>query len=155
MNTKLETALYAAGIRTFRNCSCNPTLDAQNNLSGLTHYADRETLRAFKARILECVKIDAICDRYGSWLLLGIVESVGSKPADIPGGKFRARIFDVTGREIGEIEDWFKTSKAARKALFRRADEIDARAHTETRLRELAQADMDRATKVLAALQGS
>jgi hypothetical protein len=135
---QIKAALSQLGIRPFRNCSGDPKWDAQQNLSWKTHYADEETLRYFKARISSCYKIDQIGPDYGSWSILGIVESIGSKPASIPGGKYRFRLFDVFGREISESEDWFSSAESARKALFRRADEIDGASHTASRIKEEA-----------------
>ena len=135
---RIQSALSALGIRPFRNCSCDPKFDAQQNLSGKTHYVEDGTLRYFQARISSSYKIDQLGESYGQWTLFAIVESVGSKPITIPGGKYRFRIFDVFGREVSNSEDWFSSAESARKALFKRADEIDGITHTAERIKEEA-----------------
>lgn len=108
----------------FKDVSSYPKVQAQQNLSGRTHYVDSDTLRYHKSRILKCSIV------HGG-LLLAIVESVAM---DIRGTKrgFRPVVFDIFGNTIDRpsLDDCYSTRKAAEKAMWRQVDSIDAQAHT-------------------------
>ena len=108
----------------YREESGNAKWNAQRNLSGHTHYTDDDTLRYFKARILSSRVVD-------NGLLFALVESVALDPENRRRG-YRYAIFDVFGTvlERPKMEDAYKSSKAATKAMWAALNEIDAKAHT-------------------------
>ena len=108
MNNKIETSLTILGIRPFRVESCYALDNAQRNLSGRSHYADKETLRYFKARIL-----DAYTAKEN--LVFWLIESNNSKHFE-PKKNKRFICFDIFGTVLNERDDWFSTSKAADNA---------------------------------------
>jgi hypothetical protein len=144
MKTKIESALNILGIRPYRQQSCCSLDDAQRNLQGRTHYVDNDTLKGFRARVL-----NAHLSRDG--LVYWIIESVGNKPFD---GKANKRFiaFDVFGDVISDREQWHATSKAADKERKAFLDSFDAEAHTEGRLLERAKRDAENAQAVFNAI---
>jgi hypothetical protein len=83
-------------IKLFRTKSSNPKIDVQNNLEGLTNYVDPDTMKFFKARIIDC-KITS-CGQY-----LILVESLplGSFDAE---RKKRAVVFNILGHVLHKTE---------------------------------------------------
>lgn len=146
MNKKIETSLSILGIRPFRVESCYALNNAQKNLAGRTHYADKETLRYFKARILA-----ARAEKEN--LVFWIIESNNSKPFE-PKKNKRFICFDIFGTVLNEREEWLSTSKAADNARKAFLESFDAVAHTEKRLHEIAVRDAENAQAVLNALAG-
>ena len=102
-------------LRLYRRESSDPTRDAQHNLDGRTHYADDDTLRWYKRRILA-----ARADAEGLLFLV-----LTSDAADFENRRrvFRVVAFDLFGTIIfrDSLEDAATTSKGARKhfAAFR------------------------------------
>jgi len=148
---RLQSALSAAGIRKFETRSCYPENDAPQNLQGRTHYADPETLRYFKARILDARKA-------ADGLLYWIVESVQSRP-DNGGATRRAVVFDVFGTVINDRADatggkWYKTTDKAQNAARAFVESFDAVTHTADTLKARARRDIDQAKRTFAALAG-
>ena len=141
--TKIKAALSAIYINPFRDESCYDDYNAQRNLSGRTHYADPDTLKCFRATITEChITHDG--------LILSIVESVRSKPASIPGGHFRAVIFDVFGDEVTDCRDtWHSSTAAASKALQAELAKFDVVAHYKAKIREKLTGEIARARAAL------
>lgn len=144
MNKKIETSLSILGIRPFRVESCYADSNAQKNLAGRTHYADKETLKCFKARIL-----DAYTAKEN--LVFWIIESNNTKPFE-PKKNKRFVCFDVFGTVLNDRDEWFSTSKAADKACKAFLESFDAVAHTEKRLHEIAVRDAENAQAVFNAL---
>ena len=146
MKTKIESALNILGIRPYRQESCYSLNDAQRNLQGRTHYVDSDTLKGFRARVL-----NAHLSHDG--LIYWIIESVGNKPFD---GKANKRFiaFDVFGDVISNREQWHTTSKAAEKEKNAFLESFDAEKHTEGRLLERAKRDAENAQAVFNALAG-
>jgi hypothetical protein len=138
-------ALNTNGTRLFRCESCDPESDAQRNLSGRTHYADANTLKYFKTRILNA-------GRAGNDLVFWLVESVNSRP-DHGGYNKRAVAFDVFGAVITERDQWHRTTDQAEKALAAFLSMFDAAAHTRDELQARARRDIDTARRTLAALR--
>lgn len=103
----------------------NPTTAAQSQLSGRTHYADADTLRYFRARILRTVIA-------ADGLLLALVESRGADLTISGRRRFAYAIFDVSGRVVsGRGGDQnFGTRRAAETAMWRALDSLDATAIT-------------------------
>lgn len=144
-NDTLSTLLRSIGIRPYRSESYNPKYDAQTNLVGRTHYVDDDTLRGFRARITDTGQAH---DGLSFWL----VEAVGSKPSDIPGGHFRFVAFDVFGTTITERDMWHRSTQAAVKAGQAWLAQWDAIGHTSARLTERAAALHKEADAIAAAL---
>lgn len=86
------STLKTLNLRLYRNDWSNAKRNAQQNLSGLSHYADDATLRFHHARILEC---HAISD--GAFLK--VIESVALDPDNTARG-FRVVLFDVFGDAV-------------------------------------------------------
>ena len=150
---RLTSAMNAAGVRPFRCESSYPENDAPRNLQGRTHYADADTLKAFKAKIL-----NGGCTKDG--LLYWLVESVQSRP-DHGGYTRRAVVFDVFGTEVNERPsfaatqgEWFKDTRKAEDSAFAFLKSFDAVTHTAKTLKENAKRDILAAKRTLAALAG-
>jgi len=110
--------------RLYREESSRPKCNAQQNLAGRSHYVDDDTLRFHKSRVLECKIVD-------NGLLLAIITSDAMDYQNTKRG-FRYVIFNVFGKCIArpDIDDSFRTRKAAEKAMWAKLGEIDARAVT-------------------------
>lgn len=108
----------------YRNESSNPKWNAQRNLSGRTHYVDDDTLRFHKSRVLSARHTDG-------GLLFAIVTSDAKDYQGRTRG-FRYVIFDLFGTILDrpELDDAFKTSERATKAMWAALDRIDAKTHT-------------------------
>lgn len=108
----------------FRCESAEPKWNAQRNLSGRTHYVDDDTLRFHKSRILATRISD-------NGLLFALVESYA---VDMHNTRrlYRPVVFDIFGTVLSkcELEDGYKSTKAATKALWEILNGIDAKAHT-------------------------
>lgn len=142
----IKTALRHAGSYPFRQESCYPDNDAERNLHGRTHFADPQTRRYFKSRILAAsVSHDG--------LVYWLIESNRSKPFE-PEKNKRFVAFDVFGTQIFERDSWHKTSKAAHKEGKEWLASFDAIAHTETELRAKATRDAENAQAIFNTLAG-
>ena len=103
----------------------DPRVNAQDNLSGRTHYADDATLRYHKARILE-----AFVSHSG--LAFALIETVALDPDNRSRG-YRPVVFDVFGTVVNDrakFEDCHKGKPAAVKDLCEFLAGFDAKAHT-------------------------
>lgn len=142
---RIEAALSFAGIHKFQSRSSYPESDAPQNLMGRTHYADPDTLKYFKARILNARPA-------ADGLLYWIVESLE--------GKRRAVVFDVFGTVVNERpsldapEQWHRTTDQATAAALAFVATFDAAKHTSDTLKARARRDMANAKQTLAALAG-
>ena len=98
--------------------------NAQRNLAGRTHYVDSDTLRFHKSKIVRAAYHDG-------GLLFSIIESCGLNYQNTKRG-FRYVIFDVFGNVVArpQLEDSFKTSEQASKAMYAVLNGIDAVSHT-------------------------
>lgn len=119
----LADLLRDAGARLYRHESTDATRNAQDNLRGRTFYADPETLRWHKARILN--SRDIWC---GAGLM--IVESVSLDWDNTKRG-YRFAVFDVFGNvvERADLENTWKTADGARKAFWKWLAESDPFTH--------------------------
>lgn len=108
----------------YRLESSDAKRNAQRNLSGRTHYVDDDTLRFHKSRIISTHITD-------NGLLFSLVEPVAMDIRNTQRG-FRYVIFDVFGKVVSrvDIEHCWKSSKAARKAMWAELDSMDAKAVT-------------------------
>ncbi|CCD94664.1 hypothetical protein BRAO375_3660058 [Bradyrhizobium sp. ORS 375] len=111
-------------IKLFETASHNPTVNAQRNLQGRTHYVDPETLRFHKSRIISARVVD-------NGLLFAIVTSDSLNFENSKRG-FRFVIFDIFGTVLSrtEIDGAFRRSEQASKAMWDVLNAIDAKAHT-------------------------
>jgi hypothetical protein len=98
--------------------------EAQDQLAGKTHYVDDSTLRFHKARVLSC-------DIAQEGTLFWLIESVAMNMHNTRRG-FRYVVFDVFGNVVERcaIEDCFKSSKVANKALKAALAVLDGKALT-------------------------
>jgi hypothetical protein len=105
-------------VRLYRSESSDPKRNAQQNLTGRTHYVDDDTLKFFSARVLS-FRIHA------GGLLCSLVESV--KGPDGP-RIFRGVIFGIDGNTIyrPSFDESFRNREQAEKAMYKALDEIDA-----------------------------
>lgn len=99
-------------MRFFRNESDNPRWNAQRNLSGLTHYADDETLKFFHARILSARPIMG-------GAVFAVIEAVA---ADMNNAKRETRyaLFAIDGHVIDrpKIGAGWRTRRQAEMAMW-------------------------------------
>lgn len=142
---KIEKSLYALGVSLYRVKSSYVKYNAQQNLQGRTHYVDDDTCRFFKSKILRATHST-------NGLLFGLVESVGSKPSDMPGGNRRAVVFDVFGDVVNDRAIWHRTTDQAVKAMYAFLDGFDAESHTRTELVKRAVRDIKTQSEILGVL---
>ncbi len=104
--------------------SCYAKPNAQANLDGRTHYAEEDTLRFHKSRILGSVAVD-------SGLLFAMVESVALDWDNTRRG-FRYVVFDVFGHVISrvDLEHCWHTKAQATEAMWEFLNTCDAPALT-------------------------
>ena len=118
-------------LHPYRCESADPTCNAERNLSGRTHYADPETRRYFKSRILDS---GTAC----GGLLFYLIESMPMRHRDDKRG-FRYRVFDicgnvVAGKGISDPDGFQSTRKACANALREALRDIDGIAVTRAAL---------------------
>lgn len=105
----------------YRSESSDPTRNAERNLEGRTYYANADTRRYFKARILSS-------GEHASGALFWLIESLPMTHREDRRG-FRYRVFDLCGNVIAgnrETADQFHSTRArALKALRAALKEID------------------------------
>lgn len=108
----------------FTRESSNPTVNAQRNLCGRTHFVDPDTLRFHKSRVISARETD-------NGLLFALVTSDAIDYENTRRG-FRYSIFDLFGKVIErtELENAFRTSAQATKAMWNAVNQIDAKAVT-------------------------
>jgi hypothetical protein len=107
-------------LQPYRCESSDPTYNAERNLEGRTYYANPDTRRYFKARILSS-------GEYDSGALFWLVESLPMTHRNDKRG-FRYRVFDLCGNVIGKggtADRFHATSSAALKALRAALKDID------------------------------
>ena len=105
-------------IQKFKHESCYPKNNAQMNLKNRNHYADDDTLKYFKSRILSSY-------HYADGLLFGLVESF----ADYEGKrKYRGVVFNIVGHCVYQLdsEDAVSNSDKAQKLMMEFIDSFDA-----------------------------
>lgn len=127
---------YAIGRRLFDSAGYDTTAAAQRNLSGITHYADPDTLKFFHSRILRC---RAECEG----LVLILVESVATDHRNTGRG-FRFVAFDLFGTVINDrpnatSETLAKSSDKARAAAEEWLTGFDVAAHYRAAMTERAE----------------
>ena len=108
-------------MQLYQNHSSYPKIDAQRNLCGRTHYVDDETLRWHKSRIIATRVTD-------KGLLYAIITSDALDMHNTKRG-FRYVIFDLFGTVLArpELEQAFRTSQQASKAMWAELNKINAK----------------------------
>ncbi len=111
-------------MQLFSTKASYPKPNAQANLAGRSHYVEDDTLRWHKSRILSARAVDG-------GLLFAIVESVALDMNNTKRG-CRYVVFDLFGKVVSRVplEDCWRTSAAATKAMWRFLSECDAKAIT-------------------------
>jgi len=115
----LRNALVCAGLIPYDNHGSNPTIKAQNALSGRTHYVDAGALRFHYARITSARPISM-----GAFYL--IVESCAANYENTR-RVFRAVCFDVFGKVVyrPDLDASFKSTEEASKAFYKYWDNFN------------------------------
>lgn len=115
----LVNALQRAGLSTYDDRGSDPTLRAQDALSGRTHYCEPATLRWHKARITSARRISM-----GAFFML-----VESCAADYENTRrvFRAVCFDIFGTVVyrPDLDESSSSTAAAGKAFYKFWNEFD------------------------------
>lgn len=123
-NTKtLVSIINALRVSLFTHKSCEPKYDAQQNLSGRTHYVEDDTLRWHHARVNS-----SKCHADG--LLFSITESVALDMHNRTRGT-RCVVFDVFGTTVyhPDLENTFRTSEKAQRERDAFLASFDIAAH--------------------------
>jgi hypothetical protein len=119
----LVNALQRAGLNTYDDRGSDPTLRAQDALSGRTHYVEPATLRWHKARITSARRISM-----GAFFML-----VESCAADYENTRrvFRAVCFDIFGTVVyrPDLDESSKSTQAASEAFYKFWNEFDQAAY--------------------------
>ena len=112
----------------YRSESYDPRYNAERNLSGRTHYVDRDTLKFFHARVVAARVI-------GEGLLFCITETVALDPQNRKRG-YRCVVFDIFGTivERPDLENTFKSRDAAEKPMWAFINNFNAKKHTKAAL---------------------
>ena len=119
-------------VRLYRQESYRPKFNAQINLEGRNYFAADSTLKCFGSRISSAHET---C----SGLLFYIIESSFLDYNKTKRG-FRYAIFDIFGEAVARlpIDDAFKTSEQARKAMWKELNAFDVSAHYKKALKSIA-----------------
>jgi len=128
----IKKALHAANVCTFQERYFSQAKhEAQEALSGLTHYVDDSTLKYFHSRITAASPIM-------EGLFFEIMESSSRDMHNTARG-FRVVVFDVFGETVYRptLDGMKATSAAARKA-YKATFTIDAAAHYAEKLKSKA-----------------
>lgn len=135
--------LRQAGAKLFENRYYSTgKANAQDNLRGVSHYVDDNTLRYFKSRICDATEIM-------DGLFFKIVESVALDMHNTERG-YRVVVFDVFGSvvERASLDDCHKTRKKAERNFH---FVLDVQAYYAKRLRELGETEANAAKRKIAA----
>jgi hypothetical protein len=124
-------------LHPYRCESAYPEIDAQRNLDGRTHYVDPETLRYFRSKILHA-------EHVARGMLYVVVESRGIDAKDGRRG-MRVVVFNLAGNVVhhSRAAHWFRSTRAARRAIPGILEEIDARGVNLASLEELERWSVD------------
>lgn len=122
-NNTLRDTLKAAGLDLFVDRRSHAKDRAQDCLAGRTHYADPDTLRHFKSRILSA-------QTTSSDTLFYVIESASLDPGHMARG-FRGVVFDIFGTAVYRpaLEECSKTADGARKAMWAWLNTFSESAH--------------------------
>ena len=120
--------ITAANVAPYTNKSSDAKRNAQENLNGRTHYAEDDTLKFFKARI-----VSSAAEQNG--LFFKMVESVALDYDNTRRG-FRVIVFDLFGQVIyrPNFEECTST-KAAAVILWMKSEKNDPATHYRAELK--------------------
>ena len=120
---ELARLLRAVNFELFQDRSGYPKPNAQENLSGRTHYVDDSTLRYFSSRIVSAHETCSGC-------LFYIVEGEALDFNKTRRG-FRGVVFDIWGSTVyrPSLDDCYKSSDKARAAMYEWLNSFDVAAH--------------------------
>ena len=125
----LVNALRCAGLNTYDDRGSDPTLRAQDALSGRTHYCEPATLRWHKARITSARRISM-----GAFFML-----VESCAADYENTRrvFRAVCFDIFGTVVyrPDLDESSTSTATATTAFYKFWNEFDQAAYYQEELK--------------------
>jgi hypothetical protein len=125
----LVNALQRAGLNTYDDRGSDPTLRAQDALSGRTHYCEPATLRWHKARITSARRISM-----GAFFML-----IESCAADYENTRrvFRAVCFDIFGTVVyrPDLDESSTSTQAAAVAFAKFWNEFDEAAYYQEELK--------------------
>ena len=135
--------LYQAGAKLFNNRYYkHDKHNAQDNLRGISHYVDDNTLRYFKSRICDATEIV-------DGLFFKIVESVALDMHNTERG-YRVVVFDVFGAIVERVS-LDKTYKNRKQAERNFHFLLNVQEYYAKRLRELGEAEANAAKRKIAA----
>lgn len=115
-------------MRLYRSESSDPYHSAERNLSGRTHYVDRDTMKYFHSRVTASRVL-------ADGLLFCITERVALDPHNKTRG-VRCVVFDILGTTVyrPDLESTFSNSHKAEKHMFAFIDTFNAKKHTKAAL---------------------
>lgn len=107
-------------LRKYQYMYMKPKADAQHNLRGRSFYVDDDTLKYHKARVLNCAPA---CDGLAYWIIESYAADYENRSR-----AFRPVVFNILGDIVYRVnlDQGFKTEKAARKALDAFLESFDA-----------------------------
>ena len=119
----LTDTLRAAGFELFALRASYPKPNAQRNLADRTHYADDDTLRFHKSRIISARELQ-------EGALFALIESYAMDYENTRRA-FRYVVFGLDGTVIShvDLDGGWRTSDQARKAMWAWLEGFDTRAH--------------------------
>jgi len=132
-NNQIAAIIQDMGMaRLYKPESYRPKFNAQINLEGRNYFATDSTLKCFGSRITSAHET-------ASGLLFYIIESSFLDYNKTKRG-FRYAIFDIFGEAVARlpIDDAFKTSEQARKAMWKELNAFDVSAHYKKALKSIA-----------------
>jgi hypothetical protein len=132
MNNQLaQTICNAFDNRQFHSACLNTAkANAQEMLSGRTHYVDDSTLRYFNCRITSAQPVD-----FG--MFFRITESIGRDGFNGKRG-FRCVLFDINGQVVyrPSLEELDATSTKAEKTFYAWFESFNSEMHYQEKIRE-------------------
>jgi hypothetical protein len=130
---QIASTIQKSGIASlYGNKSSYPKSNAQQNLSGRTHWASDDNLRFFGCRISSAHETE-------SGLLFYVIESSFLDFQKTKRG-FRYAIFDIFGECVArlDMDHAFKTSEQAKKAMWKELETFNTAEHYKKALESIA-----------------
>ena len=147
-NNQIAAIIQDMGMaRLYKQESCYPKPNAQINLEGRTYFATDSTLKCFGSRISSAHET---CNG----LLFYIIESSFLDYNKTKRG-FRYAIFDIFGEAVARLpmDDAFRTSEQARKAMWKELNAFDVAEHYKKALSSISKRKAVEAEDAAQALQ--
>ena len=146
-NNQIASIIQKMGIaQLYGNKSSYTKNNAQLNLEGRTHWADDSNLKFFGCRI-------SSAHETASGLLFYVIESSFTNYDKTTRG-FRFAIFDIFGEVIARqsMDEAFKTSDKARKAMWATLESFDIAEHYTKALKSIAKRANQESLQALSAI---